>query len=49
MKTFWVTYTWDFDDKTCRCDAVIDEKAYNTNQGSRMEIWMEEVVQLVSE
>lgn len=43
-----MSYNYNFDDGGCRRDAVIDRKAYNTNQGSGMEVWMEDIVQLAS-
>ena len=41
-----MTYNCDFDDGECRRDTVVDQKAYSTNQGSEMEVWMEDIVQL---
>ena len=43
-----MTCNSDFDDEECHRDAVVDGKAYHTKQGGRVEVWMEDIVQLAS-
>ena len=48
IKMFQMTYNCNFDDRKCCRDAIVDQKAYNTNQVGGMEVWIEDIVQLTS-
>ena len=40
-------YNYDFDNKECRCVAVVNQKTYNTNQGGGVEVCMEDICNAV--
>lgn len=43
-----MTYNYDFDNRKCRRDIVVNGKAYNINIGDGVEIWIEAIIQLAS-
>lgn len=44
IKTFWVTYNCNFNNKIYWGDTIVNKKAYNTNQIVRVEVWMEDII-----